>query len=99
MVLARAKAFLLDMDPSEMVGEFPQFKLDGTNFSLEYFARCVKETRVAATLLVEEVDLAKYQAAYSEDNKGINPPEFKPLTLAWLLDISKLLPLTPTHLL
>ena len=43
-----------------MVGRFPQFKVDGSEFSQEDFVRCVKETRMAATQLPEELDLTKY---------------------------------------
>jgi hypothetical protein len=80
MVLAHAKAFLPKMDRSEMVGGFPQFKVDVTKFSPEDFVRCVKETQVAATQMVDELDLSKYLAGYTEENKRINLPEFKPLT-------------------
>lgn len=81
MVLARVKAFFLDVDHTEMVGGFPQYNIDGTEFSSEDFARCVKETRVAATEMVEELNLTNYQPTYGEDNKCISPPEFTPLAL------------------
>lgn len=64
-----------------MVGWFPQFKVDGAEFSQEDFVHYVKETRMAATQLSEELDLTKYQADYTEENKCINPPEFKPFVL------------------
>ena len=60
MVLACEKAFLPEMDPCEMVGGFPQFKIDGSEFSQEDFACCVKDTRVGVTRMVEELDLSKY---------------------------------------
>jgi hypothetical protein len=31
--------------------------------------------------MVEDLNLVKYRPGYSEDNKHINPPEFKPLAL------------------
>lgn len=81
MVLAWAKAFFPYFDQHEIVGGFPQNNLEGDEFSDADFVRVVKETRVVATQMVEELDLRKYQPAYSEDNKRINPPEFKPFTL------------------
>ena len=43
--------------------------------------RFVKETRVLADQLSEELELPKYQAAYMEENKCANLPEFKPFVL------------------
>ena len=68
MVLAQAKAFLTGMDPCEMVGGFPQRKIDA---SQDDFARCVKDTQVAVTQMVDELDLAKYQLGHDEGNKRI----------------------------
>lgn len=57
--LSRVKAYVPDMDPSEMTGGFPEFNTDGSEFSSADYARCLKETRVLASQLVEELDLKR----------------------------------------
>lgn len=64
MALSRAKAYVPDMDPFEMAGGFPEFNMDGSQFTSKDYARCMKETHVLASQLVEDLDLKKYQAAY-----------------------------------
>jgi hypothetical protein len=58
--LSRVKAYVPDMDPSEMVGGFPEFNSDGSEFSSADYTWCMKETRVLASQLVEELDLKRY---------------------------------------
>ena len=40
-----------------MADECPKFNEDGSEFTLEYYARCVKETRVLVSQLVEKSQL------------------------------------------
>jgi hypothetical protein len=47
--LSRAKAYVPDMDPSEMAGGFLEFNTDGSEFSSADYTRCMKETRVLAS--------------------------------------------------
>ena len=51
--LSHAKAYLPEMDPSEMFGGSPEFNIDGSQFSATDYACCVKETHVLASQLVE----------------------------------------------
>jgi hypothetical protein len=81
LALSRAKAFMPDMDPSEMAGGFPEFNLDGSEFSTEDYTRCMKETRVLASQLVKELDFKRYQPAYNEDNVRVTPPSYTSIDL------------------
>jgi hypothetical protein len=73
-VLARAKAYVPELDLAQIVAGYPEFNTDDTPFTRKDFMQCVKETRVAATALTEEIDLSKYQAGYSIANERIKPP-------------------------
>ena len=79
--LSRAKAYVPDMDLSELAGGFPEFKTDGSESTSADYSSCLKETRVVASQIVEEVELKRYQAAYAEDNQRVTPPIFEPIDL------------------
>ena len=81
MALARAKAYLPELDLVALVGRFPEFEIDGSVFLEEDFATCVRETCPLSTLLADELDLVKYQPAYSMENKHIHPPKDNPFEL------------------
>ena len=49
MVLARAKAYVPELDPAQIVAGYPEFNVDDSPFTKKDFQRCIKETRVAAT--------------------------------------------------
>ena len=56
---------------------FPSKKDDGSDFTEADYAKCVKASRVLASVLADEVDLSTYQAAYSADNKRVRCPTFE----------------------
>ena len=70
-VLALAKACYPDIDPAKLAGGFPRFNADGTEFSDKDFARVVRETRVIATSIADELDLKKFQPSYDQDGKKV----------------------------
>ena len=75
--LSRAKAWQAELDPAELATGYPSFKEDGSIFDKKDFAACVKEMRPLASLLVEETDLTKYQAAYTAENQKMPTPAYK----------------------
>ena len=79
--LSRALAYSSELDPAEMAGGFPEFKDDGSAFTDDDYARCVKASRVLASQLVAGMDLRSYQAAYDDNNKRVQPPTFEPVDL------------------
>ena len=81
MALARAKAYLPELDVELLKGGFPEFKLDGSTFSRADYAKCIAETRPLASLIAEEVDLSKYHPAYTTDNERVNAPKDEPSDL------------------
>ncbi|KAE8790949.1 hypothetical protein D1007_34763 [Hordeum vulgare] len=81
LALARAKAYLRELDLAALKDGFPEYKLDGSKFSREDFARVMKETRPLATLLAEQVDTSQYYATYTSDNKRVPMPKDEPSEL------------------
>ncbi|KAI4989795.1 hypothetical protein ZWY2020_038158 [Hordeum vulgare] len=74
--LSRCLAYAPELKPEEVAAGFPQLKDDGSEFTQDDYQRVVIESRSAATQLAASLDLSKYQAAYDEKNKKINPPTF-----------------------
>ena len=62
--LSRAKAWVPELDPSEVATGYPSLKEDGTPFDQKDFAACVKEIRPMATMIANDSDLSKYHPAY-----------------------------------
>ena len=81
MALARVKAYLPELDVEQPKGGFPEFKLDGSAFTREDYAKCLLETRPLASLIADEVDLSKYHPAYNADNECISAPKDEPSVL------------------
>lgn len=79
--LSRAKAYSADIDLAELAGGFPEYNTDDGVFSTKDYARLMKETRVIATKLTEELDLKRYQVGYDEDGNWINTSAFEPVNL------------------
>ncbi|KAI5003145.1 hypothetical protein ZWY2020_030305 [Hordeum vulgare] len=75
-MLSRCLAYAPEIKPEEVATGFPQLKDDGSEFAEEDYQRVVKESRLAATQLAASLDLSKYQAAYDNKNKKVNPPTF-----------------------
>ena len=74
--LSRCLAYAPKINLEEVAAGFPQLKDDGSEFVEEDYQKVVKDSRLAATQLAASLDLTKYQAAYDDKNKKINPPTF-----------------------
>ncbi|KAI4968566.1 hypothetical protein ZWY2020_045896 [Hordeum vulgare] len=74
--LSRCLAYAPEINPEEVAAGFPQLKYNGSEFVEEDYERVVKDSRLAATQLAASLDLSKYQAAYDNKNKKVNPPTF-----------------------
>ena len=74
--LSRCLAYAPEKNPEEVAAGFPQLKDDGSEFAEEDYQRVVKDSCLAATQLLASLDLSKYQAAYDNKNKKVNPPTF-----------------------
>lgn len=79
--LSRAKAWLSELDPTDIAIGYPGLKEDDTSFEQENFAACVKEICLVATLIAGEADLTKYQAGYDVENQRIPTPHYKVTSL------------------
>ena len=86
--LSRAKAWRAELDSEEMATGCPSYKEDESPFDASDFTKCVKEMRPLATKLVEEIDLSKYQAAYTKENKKVKASAY---------EIVDLIPPIPKH--
>ena len=75
--LSRVKAWQSKLDPAELATGCHSFKEDESPFDKKDFAACVKAVRPLASLLVEETDLSKYQAAYTAENQKMPMPAYK----------------------
>ena len=75
--LSRAKAWQSELDPAELATGCPSLKEDMSPFDKKDFAACVKEMRPLASLLAEETDLSKYQAAYTAENQKMPTLAYK----------------------
>ncbi|KAI5017178.1 hypothetical protein ZWY2020_037556 [Hordeum vulgare] len=73
--LSRCLAYGPEINPEEVAAGFPRLKDDGSEFAEEDYQHVVKDS-VTATRLLCKLDLSKYQAAYDNKNKKVNPPTF-----------------------
>ena len=72
--LTRAKAWVPDLDPADVVNGYPSLKEDGSEFNNDDLRALTKEMRPLASKLAKEVDMSYYQAVYDADNKRVNAP-------------------------
>nr|XP_020162208.1 uncharacterized protein LOC109747584 [Aegilops tauschii subsp. strangulata] len=79
--LSQAKAWLSELDPSEVATGYPSLKEDGTSFDQKDFAACVKEIRPLASLIANELDLSKYHPAYNMENQKMPMSAYKVMGL------------------
>lgn len=79
--LSRAKAWQVELDPAELATGYPSLKEDGTPFDKKDFTACVKEIRPLASLIADETDISKYQAAYDMENQKMPTPAYKVMDL------------------
>ena len=60
---------------------FPAKKVDGSDFAKADYVKCMKDSRVLASSLADELDLSTYQAAYNAENKRVQCPTFESRSL------------------
>ena len=72
--LTRAKAWVPDLDPTDVAKGYPSLKEDGSEFCTEDLRAINREVRPVACQLAEEADLSHYQASYDINNKGVAAP-------------------------
>lgn len=75
------KAHYPDIDPTKLAGGFPQFKLDNSEFGGKDLTAITKETRYAATVIVEGLSLDKFQYGYDKKSRRIDTPNPRPAVL------------------
>ena len=80
-VMALTKAHYPDIDLAKLAGGFPQFNLDNTEFGGKDLAAISKETRYAATLIAEGLNLEKFQQGYDKKSRRIDTPDPVPAIL------------------
>ena len=79
--LSRAKAWLPELDPSEVATGYPSLKEDDTPFDKKHFAACMKDIRPLTRLIANETDLSRYQVAYAADNQKMPTLAYKVMDL------------------
>ena len=66
--LIRAKAWIPDLEPADIIKGYPGVKEDGSDFNNDDLRRLTKEMRPIASKLAEDTDLSHFQPVY--DAKG-----------------------------
>ena len=69
--LSRAKAWLPELDPTDLALGYPSLKEDGTVFDNHDFTARVKAIRPVASLIGNDTDLTKYLSGYDSENQRI----------------------------
>src|SRR6187399_2032383 len=72
--LTRAKAWVPDFDPEEVMNGYPSNKEDGSTFSAEDLRALTKELRPLASKLADETNLTRYHPAYDLENEWVERP-------------------------
>ena len=68
-VLIRAKAWILDFEPTDIIKGYPGVKEDGSDFNNDDLRRLTKEMRPITSKLAEDTDLSHFQPAYDTEGK------------------------------
>ena len=72
--LIRAKAWIPDLDSSDICSGYPGIKEDGSEFNHDDLRRLTREMCPLASKLAEETDLSHYQPVYDSDHKRLPAP-------------------------
>lgn len=67
-----AKSYHPELDPEMLAGGFPQFKVDGSEFTKEVYQAVVMETQHHACAIAWSIDLNTYQPDYDEHKRKIS---------------------------
>ena len=79
--LTRDKAWIPDLNLTDIGNGYPSIKVDGSEFHNEDLRALTREMRPLAIKLAEETDLSHYQSIYDANNKRVNAPNYETLTL------------------
>ena len=79
--LSRCLAFAPELTTAEMIDGFPSKMVNGSDFTQIDYVKCMKDSRVLASTLVNELDLSSYQATYDVENKRVRGPTFESRSL------------------
>ncbi|XP_073360479.1 uncharacterized protein [Aegilops tauschii subsp. strangulata] len=79
--LSRAKAWVPELEPTDVATGYTSLKEDGTPFDKNDFAACVKEIRPMATQIANDSDISKYHAAYDKQNQKMPTPAYRVMDL------------------
>ena len=75
--LSRSKAWVPDLDPTDVARGYPTVKEDGSPFDQDDFIACIREVRPQATSLGDDTNVDKYQPGFDSENKKMAPPSYK----------------------
>ena len=70
--LTRAKAWIADLDPTDIAKGYPGQQEDGSYFDNEALKALTKEMRPLASQLAEEANLSTYWSFYDADNRRVD---------------------------
>ena len=76
LALTRAKAWVPDLDPEEVLTGFPDTKEDGSTFNEKDLYALTKEMRPLASKLAVESDLSRYHPSYNLQNERVERPVY-----------------------
>ena len=63
----RAKAWIRDLEPADIIKGYPGVKEDGSDFNNDNLRRLTKEMRPIASKLVKDTDLSHFQPIYDAE--------------------------------
>ena len=67
--LIRAKAWIPDLEPADIIKGYPGVKEDGSDFNNDDIRRLTKEMRPIASKLADDTDLSHFQPVYDVEGK------------------------------
>ena len=67
--LIRAKAWIPDLEPADIIKGYPGVKEDGSDFNNNDLRRLTKEMRPIASKLAEDTDVSHFQPVYDAEGK------------------------------
>ena len=67
--LIRAKAWIPDLEPADIIKGYPGVKEDGSDFNNDDIRRLTKKMRPIASKLADDTDLSHFQPVYDAEGK------------------------------
>jgi len=72
--LAICRIYNPNIETDKLVGGFPAMRADGCKFIVEDYQRAVKETRVHATLIADDVNVEVFEPGYDKHDERCPMP-------------------------